>query len=435
MIRLLCILFVFLAASLPARAATDVVEVTSPGGITAWLVQERGIPMLALSMEFTGGAMMEPDEKLGATTLMMGLLEGGAGALDALGFATRAEELAVRLGFSAGRSEVSVSATMLTENRAESLALLRSALIEPRFDAEALERVRGQFLASLRMDETDPGAQARHAFAAAAYGDHPFGRPTDGTVETVAALTRQDLLDAHARAFARDRVFIGVVGDISAEELGPLLDELLGDLPATGPALPEPAEVIDEGETIVIPMPAPQSLARFGHSGIHRDDPDFIPAYVFNQIFGGGGFPSRLSEEVREKRGLTYGISTGLASDPFGALFLGSVTSANETIAEALEVTRAEWARAREQGVTEEELAEVKQFLTGAYPLRFDGNARIASILRGFQAAGLPKSYIAERNAMIESVTLEDVNRAARRLLKPEKLRVVVVGQPEGMGD
>jgi len=182
-----------------------------------------------------------------------------------------------------------------------------------------------------------------------------------------------------------------------------------------------------------VDFPTPQSVALFAHSGIKRDDEDFFAAYILNHIFGSGGFESRLMQEVREKRGLTYGIATYLVPRDHAELVIGSVASGNDAIAQAIEVIRAEWARMAESGVTAEELATAKTYLTGEYPLRFDGNGEIADIMVGMQMIGLPPDYVIHRNDYIEAVTLADVNRVAGALLQPEALHFVVVGQPSGL--
>jgi zinc protease len=174
-------------------------------------------------------------------------------------------------------------------------------------------------------------------------------------------------------------------------------------------------------------------VAVFAQTGIKRDDPDFFATYVLNHILGGGGFESRLQTEVREKRGLTYGVYSYLSDKDAAQLWAGSVSSANDSIAEAIRVIRDEWARIGDEGVTEEELRDAKTYLTGAYPLRFDGNSQIANIAVGMQMDGLSPDYIANRNDMVEAVTLEQINRVARERVDPEKLTFVVVGQPEGL--
>jgi len=280
----------------------------------------------------------------------------------------------------------------------------------------------------------DPGALAGETFDKLAFGDHPYGTSGNGTIDSVTALTREDILAAHQGALTRDRVYVAAVGDITPEDLGALLDHLLADLPETGAPLPGPAPVGLTGGITVTDFPTPQAVVMFGQQGIERDDPDYFAAFVLNEILGGDRFGSRLMTELREKRGLTYGVGTYLADYDQADLMLGQFATDNRTVGEAVDILRAEWAKAA-QGVTEAELAAAKTYLTGAYPLRFDGNGPIANILVGMQMVGLPVDYSATRNARIEAVTLDDVKRVAARLIQPDGLRIVVVGQPQGLPD
>ncbi len=428
------LLFVALIVALPARAEVKIEEVTSPGGLTAWLVREPSIPFMALELYFKGGASLDVPEKRGAISLMTSLLEEGAEDMDAREFARRTEGLAASFGYDVGDDGLTVSGRFLTENRDEAVALLRASIVAPRFDEDAVERVRAQLLSNIRSDAKDPRALARKAFDEMAYGTvHPYGSDPNGTEDSVTDLTRDDLIAAHRAVFARDRVVIGAVGDITPEELGALMDTLLGDLPETGAPMPGPVEPqIAQGVTVV-PFETPQSVALFGHVGIERDHPDFFPAYLLNQILGAGGFESRLTEEVRVKRGLTYGVYAFLSPKDYAATYQGSVSSANDRIAEAIDVIRDEWRDIAENGVTAKELEDAKLFLTGAYPLRFDGNARIAGILVGMQSQDLPIDYIATRNDKVNAVTLEEANAVAKWLYQPDSLHFVVVGAPEGL--
>ena len=416
-----------------AKAEIQIEEVTSPGGITAWLVQEPSIPFMALEFRFRGGASLDRPGKRGAMNLMTGLLEEGAGELDSRGFARELERLATSFGYNVSADELSISAQFLTENRDASVELLRSSLIEPRFDAADVERVRGQVLTGLRSDTTDPNEIATKTFNALAFGDHPYGSKLSGTIESVTALTRDDLVAAHSDVFAKDRLYVGAVGDITPQELGLLLDRLFGDLPDTGAPMPAQADVMLDGGVTVVEFETPQSVALFGHEGIGLDHSDYFPAVVLNQVLGGGSFESRLMTEVREKRGLTYGVYSYIAPRDYAATYQGQVASANDRIAEAISVIRSEWAKAASKGVSEQELNDAKTYMTGAYPLRFDGNGPIAKIMVGMQMIGLPSDYIATRNERVEAVTLEDVKRVAAELLKPDGLRFVVVGKPVGL--
>ncbi|MVO16375.1 M16 family metallopeptidase [Parasedimentitalea huanghaiensis] len=419
--------------ALPALAEVKIKEVTSPGGITAWLVEDHSIPFTALELRFRGGTSLDAPGKRGAIYLMAGLLEEGAGDLMAQDYAKALEGLAASFSYDTSKDSASISARFLSENRGEAIALLRDTIHAPRFDQIALDRVRGQVLSGLRSDAKDPNDIAGRAFAAMAYGDHPYGTDGKGTIESVTALNRQDIIDAHQAVFARDRLYVGAVGDIDPKQLGELLDTLLGDLPETGAAIPGPAKVTIPGGVTVVDFDTPQSVALFGQIGIDRDDPRFFTAYVMNQILGGGSFASRLMSEVREKRGLTYGVYSYLVPRDLAAVYMGSVASANGKVAEAVHVIREEWRRMATDGITPKELQDAQTYLTGAYPLRFDGNGPIASIMVGMQMQGLPIDYIATRNDKVNAVTLEDVNQLAAELLDPDGLHFTVVGRPEGL--
>jgi zinc protease len=421
------------AAAFPAFAEVEIQEVTSPGGLKAWLVEEHSIPFVALEIRFRGGASLDAPGKRGAINLMTGLLEEGAGDMDARAFAKAQESLASSFNFDVSDDSLSVSARFLSENREDSVTLLRAALLEPSFSEEAIERVRGQVLSIIKSDLKDPNDIARHKFDEIAFGDHPYASDLNGTVDSVSALTRDDLVAAHRAVLAQDRIYVGAVGDITPEELGRLLDRLLGDLPETGAPMPPRAEVAIPGGITVVDFPTPQSVAVFGQRGIKQSDDDFFAATVLNHVLGGGSFESRLMEEVREKRGLTYGVYSYLVPRDLAETYQGSVSSANDRIAQAIQVVRDEWAKIAAEGVTEEELRDAKTYITGAYPLRFDGNAPIANILVGMQMLGLPIDYIATRNDKVEAVTLADVKRVAGELLDPDGLHFVVVGQPEGL--
>ncbi len=422
-----------LCLALPAQAEIAIQQVTSPGGIKAWLVEDHGIPFTALSVRFQGGTSLDAPDKRGAVNLMTALIEEGAGAMDAQGFANARDGLAASFSFGSDLDGVSVSARFLTENRDQAVSLLREALINPRFDQDAVDRVRGQVMANLRSGEKDPGTLAQRAYNARAFGDHPYGSSGDGTMDSVTALTRDDMLAAHKGALARDRVFVAAAGDISPEDLGKLLDRVLGDLPATGAALPADAVLNDKGGLHIQTFPGPQTVVLFGQKGLKFDDPDYFPAVLLNEILGGGRFSARLMTEVREKRGLTYGIGTGLASYDHAQVLMGQFAAANEKVAEAIGVVKDQWAKVAAEGVTQAELDAAKTYMTGAYPLRFDGNDTIASILVGMQVMGLPSDYPKTRNQRVEAVTLADVKRVAGTLLQPDHLFFEVVGEPKDL--
>lgn len=426
--------FIALILALPAWSMPKIQEFQTQGGVTAWLVSDHNIPFVALELRFLAGASTEPMDKRGVSNFMTALIEEGAGDLDAQAFGMAKENLAASFSYDVGQDSLSVSARMLTENRDQAVDLLKLSLTQPRFDADAIERVRGQILSVLASSEQDPRDIASRVFFAGAFPDHPYGSEYQGTPDIISALTRDDLLAAHRRILVRDRLIVSAVGDITQRELSELIDHLVGDLPASSTAaLPEPTTDALVGGVSVTQFPTPQSVILFGHRGINQTHPDFFAAYVLNHILGGSGFESRLMTEVREKRGLTYGISTFLYGRDYGDLVLGQVATANDKAAETIAVIRDEWQSIQQNGVTAAELQAAKTYLTGAYPLRFDGNAPIARILVGMQRMGLPPDYIETRNDRINALTLDDVNRVAAQLFSPQDLHFTVVGQPVGL--
>ena len=434
MIRFIATACAVIWASL-ANGEVAIKVTNSPGGIQAWSVEEPSIPFTALDLIFAGGAALDREGKRGAAYLMTGLLEEGAENMDAQAFAAAQEALAASFRFNVYDDNLTISVRFLTENKKASLALLKTALMFPRFDQAAIDRVRGQVLSNISSKAKDPDSVASATWDSLAFGDHPYGGALEGTEVSVQSLSRADMKAAHKRLLVRDTLYVAAVGDISGNELGLLLDDLLGDLPEGEGLKTPPAGFALEGGSTVIDMPTPQSVALFGHAGIDREHPDFFAAYILNTILGGRGVESRLTAEVREKRGLTYGVSTFLVGKEEANMLMGQVASANNRIADAIEVIRDEWAKMAKFGVTETELNDAKTYLTGAYPLRFDGNAKIAGILVGMQRMGLNPSYITTRNEKINAVSLLEINRVARELLKPDDLHFVVAGQPIGLNE
>lgn len=424
-----------LSASAGAAGAFTIQEVTSPGGIKAWLVEEHAIPLLAMNYSFRSGTAHDPAGKEGAATFLSGMLDEGAGDMLSAEFQKKRDELALRMSFSAGGDFFEGGFQTLTRNRDASAELLRLAITSPRFDAEPLERVRQQFVLGVKEKEQDPQSIAWQAWMEDILPGDPYARRDDGTVASMSAMTADDLRAAHRRIFNRDTLQVAVVGDITAKELGPLLDKVFGGLPETAPDQPAlPAAKPAMGPKLqIIDRDMPQSVVVFGTEGIKRDDPDFIPAFVMSEILGSGGLTSLLSEEIREKRGLTYGVSYGLSPSLRTGLYAGALQTRNETAGEALDAAREVMRSYAEKGPSQQQLDEAKTFLTGSYGLRFSSNSAIADQLLGIQQQNLGIDYVEKRNAMVEAVTLDQVKAQAKRLLHPDRLIVTVVGKPQGI--
>jgi zinc protease len=407
-------------------------QVVSPGGVQAWLVSDSTVPMIVLRAYWRGGASLDEPRIFGVSTIMADMLTEGAGALDANAFKQRLEELNAQIGFGAGWDGVSMSITTLTANRDAVFDLARQTLASPRFDAAPLERIKRQVLVGIRQRETNPSFIGNLALDQALIAGHPYARRT--TREGVSAITRADLQARRAALLRRGNLQITVVGDIDAQNLGRLLDSTFGALPQGAPTdTIANANIAAATPLIVRPLPQPQSLILFSAPGVQDEDPDWIPLAVANYILGGGGFSSRLMDQVREQRGLVYGISTSPSVRDHLALIRGSAQSENGDTAQAIQVTRDEIGKFYAQGATQAEVDDAIRYLTGSFALSLDSNVNISDVVHGYQVAGRDIDYINRRNSLISAVTLADVNRVIQRLYNPANFSFVVVGQPENL--
>ncbi len=416
-----------------ALAEVEIQDITSPGGTTFWLVEEPSIPIVAIEIGFDGGNRLLATDNPGLASFAMSLMNEGSGDLDAVAFANKSDDLSARIGFGSGRDSAEVSARFLVETLDDGIDLMALAMGQPRFDPEPVERVRGQIQSSIAQSQTDPSDIAGREWFARAFPGHAYGIPSSGTAESIAAITVEDLNRAHKTLLTRANAHIGIVGAIDAAKASEIVDRLMAVLPEGEPVTRDSVTSVPPPGVHIVEQDVPQSVAVLGHIGIPRTDPDFIPAFVVNRVLGGGGFSSRLMEEVREKRGLAYSVYSYLSVMDEAQLYMGGVQTANERIAESIEVIKTEWAKMAADGLTEEDLEKAKKYLTGAFPLQFDSNAKIANYLVFVQMEDLGIDYFNKRNGLIEAVTLEDTKRVAERLLKPENLSIVVVGKPVGL--
>lgn len=423
----------FAIPSITSAQAMNIQKVVSKKGIVAWLVEDHTLPLIAMQFGFTGGSSQDPQNKEGLAYFVSGMLDEGAGEIESQDFQEKLEDLAIQISFDANRDAMTGGVKTLTKNKDEAFRLLNLALTQPRMDKDAVERVREQIYSIIKMDDEDPSNVAANAWFAHVFSGHPYGTRTKGSLETIAAITPDDLKSYTNKNFAHSNLFVAVVGDITADDLSAALDTVFGNLP-------EKADLKTVGDApwqtdprqTVIAKATPQTVVNFGLPGPKRKDPDFIPAYILNYIVGGGGFASKLMEEVREKRGLAYSVYTYLYPFDYAGVFLGSVATENSRVAESIDVIRQVLADIAKNGPTGEELENAKRYLTGSYALRFSSSSAIAQIMLWIQIEDLGIDYIDKRNSLIEAVTLDDIKRVAK-LMKPDELVMTVVGQPEGM--
>lgn len=438
MIVRVCLLLVVLGIKLSAvtaAQATDIKKIVSSKGIEAWFVQDSSVPLIAMNFVFRGvGSVTDPEGREGLAKMSSALLDEGAGDLQAAEFQKKLEEIAARLSFSAGRDHYNGRLSTLVSEREQAFNLLKLSLNRPRFDEKAVERIRDQLNASLIRNAEVPQRVLGRKWSETVFAGHRYSLPSDGTKASIASITKADLNTFVSTRFSRDRLIVGVVGDISEAELGRRLDQVFGGLPKIGRTFNVPDVVpTGAGKTIVVRMSIPQSAILLGHAGIKREDPDWYAALLVSRIFGGGGLSSRLYEEIREKRGLAYSVYSYLNPMEKSALIVGSVATKNSRAGESLSLIKAEWDQLSKKGVSAEELRDAKTYINGSFPLRLGSSRGIAELLVGMQLSNLGENYIKERPSLINATTLEDANRVARRVYDVKKLTTVVVGDPEGV--
>ena len=413
--------------------ATNIEQIVSPGGIRAWLVHETAVPLITVDFAFAGGGAQDPASKAGTANLMASLLDEGAGNLDANAFQERLDRKAVQMRIRAGRDRIRGTLQTLSENSDEAFDDLRLALTEPRFDAAAVELNRAQILAGLRRQRKSPTDLAALRWWSAAYAGHAYGEPVGGTLETVPKITIADLKDYQHHVLARDHLTVSIVGDIDAAAAKAMLDRVFGALPAKAQLVSHQAEPPqDLGQRINIDLDVPQTVIDFGGIGITRNDPDFFAAYIVNHILGGGTFSSRLTSEIRVKRGLAYSVYDSLLWYDDTAVFFGSTATRADSADETVDLIRKEVRNLAENGPTDDELAAAKAYLNSSFVLNLDTSAKVASLLLQLQLDHLGIDYIDTRKQKIAAVTLADAKRVAKRLFGGGML-FTVVGRPAAL--
>jgi zinc protease len=431
--RMLLAVFCAFVLLTSANAAVNVQTLKTPGGLEVWFVEQRGLPIVNVEAAFNGGRSLETPDKAGLARLMSYLMDEGAGQMDAQTFMAALSDRAINFSMAAEAERMMLSMSFLKEHAADAAKLGAMALTKPRFDAAPVRRMKDAILVEQAQIEDDPASKAdlewwRLAFAGTSYGVGAAGAP-----QTVAPLSQKDLREFHVKALTRANLLTVIVGDLSAAEAGALADELFGGLPMGAPLKDMGPVSLKRTGVSLIDRDVPQSVIIFGMPAVTRDDPDFRALHTLNYMLGGGSFASRLMQEVRVKRGLVYGVSTSLTTFDRTGVVYGSLATKNETADEALEVVKAEIKRLRDEGPSEQELADAKAYLTGSWPLAFDSNASIATQLLAFRIYGKPPNYGELRNPEVEALTVENLREVARKHLDPDRIFVVALGKPKGL--
>ena len=423
---------VFLLATAVSAQAADVKNIDLGKQATVWFVEDHTVPIVSFNISLPAGAAYDPGAKAGLASFAASLMDEGAGNMESAAFHRALAAKAIQFSAQAERDYTVITVIAQSADAGEAMRLLQLALTHPRFDTEAVARVRTQIIQSLQQESAEPQQVAAMGFMRAFFNGHTYGHPTDGELQGIGAITPGDLKAFARTHWVKNGMKIAVAGDITQDAVTKLLGQTFAPLPDTLPMPPPAVGRLGAPGVHVVPMAVPQPNAVFGLPGVMRSDPDFLAAYVANYILGGGGFSSRLMTEVRGKRGLTYGISTSLNSMNKASVWVGQVATRADAINQTLDVVRQTMTEFAARGPTQAELDDAKTFLTGSFPLAFDSNAGIAAQLGTFQRQGLDAGYVARRNTLVQAVTLADVRRVAKRLFDPARLTVMVAGSPAG---
>lgn len=424
---LVLLLFFGSSFSLSVANALDIESVTSEKGLTAWLVEDRAVPVVSIQFSIGGGTTQDPEGKEGLANLMTGLFDEGAGDFDSNAFQSRLDAIGAEMAFSANRDRMRGSMKVLAENSNEAFNLLALAVQKPRFDDEAINRIREQLVAELKASEKDPKTIAQNRLLTLIYGKHPYGRRSEGTPETLKRINREDLVNAHQAMFARNNIHIGIVGPVSRDEAAKIIDKIFGDLPEKADLKTIEEAKLNLGGMANVNYDLPQTSLMLVYPGIKRSDPDFFAAYLMNYVLGGPGLTSRLFAEVREKRGLAYTVGSSLMVYDHSATLAVSTGTRSSEAQKTLSTIRNEVKRMADEGVSEQELDDAKSYVIGSYAVQNMGSSSaIAATLVGLQDEKLPIDYIDKRRSLIEAVTRDQVKAIAEKLLRQEPALLVI---------
>ena len=416
------------ALSLSVQAA-DIQEFTTPKGIKVWLVESPSLPIISAQVSFAGGSAYDTVDKLGLAQFSAGLLDEGAGDMDASAFALAMEEKGIGLGAGVDTLNFKVNLKTLAEHKQSAFDLLGLMLTKPQLTKDSAERVRAAQLSGIKRGQEKPDYVASRKLSELVFGNHPYARPSAGELWTVENLTARDARRFLNTTLTRNNMQVSVVGQTTPADIAPLIDKALGDLPKgkARQAIPAPTE--QAAAKMHIPRDVPQSTLRLGHLGNERTDELYFPTLLMNHILGGGGFSSRLVEEVREKRGLSYSVYSYFSPLPGkGAFILGAQTE-HENTEQVIDLMKAEMVKLQQQEVDDKTYQDAMDYMLGSFPLRLDSNSKILGYLDFMQTENLGIDYLDNWQERMEAVTKADIQAAAKKFLKPDDLKVIIVGQ------
>lgn len=431
-----CLLFLFISAETAFPAEELAKREALESGLVLLHSQKQALPIVKVVLAIKAGSIFEPAQKAGLANLTADLLNEGTMRRTSKEISEAIDFVGGSISASGGPEYMTISLSVLKKDVKLGFDLLSDMVLNPAFREDEIKRRKAVIKSSIIQQKEDPGTVASKAFLPAIYGDHPYGRPPEGTEETVEGLTRQDVVEFHRTYYAPNNAIIAVAGDLDRKEVISLIDTYFKDwsrrdVPETKfPELP----ALKGRKVIKIKRDVTQASIILGHLGIRREDPDYYAVSVMNYILGGGGFASRLMDNIRDNRGLSYDVHSVFSAGRHAGSFLAGLQTKNASANLAIDEIIREMGLIRTSEVADKELSDAKAYLTGSFPLRIDSTGKIASFLVAVEYFGLGMDYAERYKTYIESVTRDDILRVARRYLNTEDFVLVIVGDLEKAG-
>jgi zinc protease len=435
-VRALASLCVTMTLAAPLQAGVMPKRSVLGNGMVLLTSEQRSLPMVSIELLIDAGSRYDVAGQEGLANLTARLLTYGTKRRSALQISDTLDFIGASLSAGCGEDTASVSMTVLKKDLATSLELLAEVLTSSTFLQEEVGRQKQSVIAAIKAREEQPGDIAERRFAAALYPGSPYGRPVEGTEASVQKLQQKGLREFFERAYRPNRTILSVVGDISHQEMARALDEAFRSW-KKGEASGSPLVPSTQGPAQVVRVHKELTQANIilGHQGVGREHPDYYAIQVMNYILGGGGFSSRTMDSIRNEKGLAYSVYSHFSAERLRGEFQLVMQTKNETAREAIQIAEEEMGRIREALVSEQELGDAKDFLTGSFPLRLDTNRKVANFLAQVEYFQLGLDYPERYPDLIRRITRDDVARVARQHLHPEKLITVIVGNLQKIGE
>jgi zinc protease len=428
------LLLITVMAPLAVQAAAPIGKrIVLENGMVLLLSEKHTIPMVTINMAIKAGSVSVPADKPGLASIAASLLMQGTERRTAKQISSEIDFIGGSLSTGGGDDYASASLRVLKKDLRTGLELLSDVLQHPVFDQKEIDRLVKSTLAEIQRQKDEPGVVADEVFQKMVYGVHPYGRTNEEVAAYLPKMTRQDILDFYRARYGAGDSIIAVVGDVTEKEIVPLLNRYFKAWTRPEKVLspPAPTPVFEKTTVRKIDKDITQANIDLGNIGISRENPDYYAVMLMNYILGGGGFSSRLMDNIRDNRGLAYSVHSGFSAQKETGLFKVSIQTKNESANEVIEETLKEIRRIQNELVSEKELADAKAYMTGSFPLRLDTSAKIAGMLTAIEIYNLGLDFPQRYPGLINSVTREDIQRVAGKYLQPGKTVIVVVANQE----